>query len=383
MQLRNNILVLFLVFSCGYLTAQDEKPVEVDFLLNYYDQDGDHSAVTGGTGTEQLDNIGTKIIINIPNGKDKAYNISLNADAYTSASSNNIDPVRSGASGHDLHVYGNFEYAVDRPDDHFGYSLAAGLSNEFDYNSFSLGGSWTTYSTDKNRELSLSTMNFFDAISLIYPVELRRQGKLLSDDTRQTYSLSLNYSQVVNKKLQMSFMTDFVYQKGLLSTPFNRVYFNNSNQVDVERLPDNRTKYPVGVRLNYYLSETIITRLHYRYYNDSFGISAHSLSLELPLVLNQIWAVTPFIRYHDQQAADYFAPYKEHNLDDQFYTSDYDLSAFQSLNSGLALRYYPLDGIGNFLSALVKRLDLRVGFYKRSDGLSAFNVTAGVSFLVH
>jgi hypothetical protein len=381
MQLRSNILILLFAFSAGILIAQDEKPVEIDFLLNYYDQDGDHSAVTGGTGTEKLSNIGTKIIINIPSGADKAFNISLNADSYTSASSNKIDPVRSGASGQDLHVYGHLEYSVDRPEAHTGYSLAAGFSNEFDYNSFSLGGSWTMYSIDKNREFTINTMNFIDFISLIYPVELRRQGKLLKDDQRQTYSLSLNYSQVINKNLQMSFMTDLVFQKGLLSTPFNRVFFND-NAVDVERLPDNRFKFPLGLRLNYYLTETFVTRFHYRYYNDSFGVSAHSLSLELPLRLNQAWAITPFIRYHDQQAADYFAPYKEHTFGDEFYTSDYDLSAFNSLKTGLAIRYYPLDNMGSIFNAIIKRLDLRVGYYDRSDGLNAYNVTAGISFSI-
>lgn len=369
-------------FGFGIVLAQEEKPIEVDFLLNYYDQSGENSAVTGGTGTEELNNIGTKIIINIPRNENESFNISLNADVYTSASSDNIDPVRSGASGQDLHAYGNFEYNVELPESNTAYSLAAGFSNEYDYNSFSVGGSFTFSSKDKNRHLSMSTMNFFDFVKLIYPVELRRSGKLLKDDQRRTYSLSLNYSHVVNKKLQLAVMSDFVYQKGLLSTPFNRIYFKDSGSVDVERLPDNRFKLPMGIRLNYFLSDEIITRMHYRYYYDTFGITSHTLNLETPIRISQTWAVIPFIRYHDQSEADYFAPFAEHSIDDTYYTSDYDLSGFSSYKAGAGIRYYPIDGIGKIFNYDLKRLDLRVGYYSRSDGLDAFNITLGFSLAI-
>jgi len=175
-------------------------------------------------------------------------------------------------------------------------------------------------------------------------------------------------------------MTDLVYQKGLLSTPFNRVYFEDLEKVDVERLPDHRFKFPIGFRLYYFLSELIITRLHYRYYYDTFGLSAHSLSFETPVRLSQTWAIIPFVRYHDQLEADYFAPHKQHASASEFYSSDYDLSTFNSIKSGMGIRYYPLQGIGNVFGVIIKRIDIRAGFYKRSDGLNAFNITGGVSF---
>jgi len=380
MQLKSLFSILFLGF--GILLAQEEKPIEVDFLLNYYGQDGDHSGVTGGTGTEELTNTGVKIIINIPKGDNKSYNISLNADAYSSASSDEIDPVRSGASDGDLHAYANFDYNVDLPESNSAYSLSAGLSTEYDYFSFSFGGSWSFYSKDKNREFTVGTMNFIDQVTKIYPIEIRGRDNLLSDDQRQTYSASLTYNQVITKKLQMSFMTDLVYQQGLLSTSFNRVYFKDSDQVDIERLPDSRFKFPVGVRLNYFISDMIVARLHYRLYNDDFGISSNTVSLETPLRINQTWALIPFVRYHDQQAADYFQPFEEHTINDEFYTSDYDLSSFTSFKYGLGVRYYPLETITSILGAPIKRLDFRVGLYDRSDGLSAYNATVGVSFSI-
>lgn len=43
------------------------------------------------------------------------------------------------AANKDLHTYGHFEYNFERPESNSAYSLAAGLSTEFDYNSFSVG----------------------------------------------------------------------------------------------------------------------------------------------------------------------------------------------------------------------------------------------------
>ena len=94
------ILISLLMFSIAYSQENQEenaKPIEVDFLINYYQQDGNHSAVTGGEGTEELTNAAPMIIVNIPIGDN---NLSLNGgiDVYSSASSDNIDPEVSGAS---------------------------------------------------------------------------------------------------------------------------------------------------------------------------------------------------------------------------------------------------------------------------------------------
>ena len=71
-------------------TVKEEKPIEIDILSAYYNQDGQHSPVTGGRGTEELTDISSSIIINIPKGK-YLYNVNLGTDNITSASTDNID----------------------------------------------------------------------------------------------------------------------------------------------------------------------------------------------------------------------------------------------------------------------------------------------------
>ena len=42
------------------------EDVTIDFLFNYYEQDGNHSPVTGGQGTESLTNTAPSLLVNIP-----------------------------------------------------------------------------------------------------------------------------------------------------------------------------------------------------------------------------------------------------------------------------------------------------------------------------
>jgi hypothetical protein len=102
-------------------------------------------------------------------------------------------------------------------------------------------------------------------------------------------------------------------------------------------LPDSRFKIPIGLRLNYYLNEVITFRTYYRYYKDNWGLNAHTASIEMPVKLSQKFTVYPSYRYYSQGQADYFAPYDTHLSSEQYYTSDYDLSTFDSNSVGLFL----------------------------------------------
>jgi hypothetical protein len=83
-----------------------------------------------------------------------------------------------------------------------------------------------------------------------------------------------------------------VQQQGLLSKPFQRVYFgdvlnsfiDNFQLTDaIEHLPDSRFKVAVGGRLNWYINETFTLRTFYRYYFDNWGISSYTASIEVPI----------------------------------------------------------------------------------------------------
>lgn len=384
--------------------------VEINILGSYYTQDGNHSAVTGGLGTEELTDVTPAIIVNIPIDSTRQLSFNVGADFITSASTDNIDFNVSSESRNDTRKHINVAYTKRLARPRLTYSFNGGLSKEYDVFAKSIGASLTKETRNGNTEISLSGQAFFDAWDLYYPVELRPPGSGDDDDAqgsdnRNSYNMGLVYSQVLTKRLQVSLSAEFVQQDGLLSTPFHRVFFNDGVDVDglstieilesnklrkIENLPRSRTRIPIGFRMNYFINDLFVFRGYYRYYSDNFDISAHTVSIDLPVKISPFISITPFYRYHVQTASMYFKPFGEHELDAEFYTSDYDQSAFVSNKYGLGVRYSPLYAIGRFKTPFTKRsknkftrfksAELRYAYFDRSDGLKSSIISFDLAF---
>ena len=391
--------------------AADETTI--DIIGGYYQQDGTHGAVEGGRGTQQLTDVPPAIIINIPLDTVSRLSVNVGADFYSSASTDRIDFALSTPSAHDVRVHGDFGYSREQKAKGTLWGVGTGVSKEYDYLSFNVAGSFARTSRDGNRQLGLAGQVFFDQVTLIPPTELRTSGtqgkRVYGTDTRQTYNLTATYSQVLTKRLQLAVSTELVSQNGLLSTPFHRVYFRDNPDANpapaagsdfatrvataarMEALPRSRFKYPISLRLSYYATDVVQIRAFYRFYNDNFGIVAHTAELELPVKVTPFFVLYPFYRYHIQTAARYFAPFQQHSVADGFYTSDYDLSAFSAHKTGLGLRYSPLYGLTRFRVPgqdaqgrprvmRLKSLDLRYAHYQQSTDLMANIVSFDLGF---
>lgn len=363
------------------------KDIEVDFITSYYEQDGNHSPVTGGIGTEYLTNFAPTISIKVPLDSFRTLNVDGGVDFYSSASSDNIsnpylDPDQvSGASAKDERSYLNVNYSKKKNKIEKG--ISGGVSFEWDVFSYSLGGSISKTSKDNNRSIDLKTKYYFDDWKLIYPVELRAGTmEYLSTDKRHTLNSSVVVSANINKKVSAALITDLVFQRGILSTPFHRVYFTNNVNAVVEQLPGARIKFPMGVRFNYHVTDFLILKSFYRYYYDSWGLNGSTFEITAPIKVSQTLRLSPFYRYYIQNETKYFAPYQTHQGTEEFYTSDFDLSSFTSHKYGLGLSYSPLYGFARFKYGkskliVIKTLNLRYAQYVRSDGLAANVVTFG------
>jgi len=208
---------------------------------------------------------------------------------------------------------------------------------------------------------------------LIYPQELR-STEWFSIYRRNSYNLSFNFYQTINRRVSLGIYPGIAYQHGLLSTPFHRVYFTDDSE-RVENPPQQRLKIPIGAQLNMFLGKMWIVRTYYRFYWDDFGIAAHTLNVETPVKISQKFTVSPFIRLYTQSGTNYFKPYAEHELSQQFYTSDYDLSDFESAKAGISVRFTPFGG----RTCSLHELEFRYSRYKRSDGLQAHTITAFIN----
>ncbi len=410
-------IVLYAQENNATYTKRVLERTEIDLLFSYYDQDGKNAAVTGGEGTEKLTDATSNIIVRIPLNDNDVLTVDAGISAYTSASSSNVNPLdgsnvvispfnaSSGASKSDklVHFKGSYEHSSKDRNTVVGANIYA--AKEFDYSSVGFGVNYAHSFNEKNTEISVSGQVFLDKWNVQYPIELRNSffdsrvtgsGTYapsfigFSNHNRNSYSLSLGLSQILGKKVQASLVADFILQNGLLSTPFQRVYFGDVNDFfiddfqladDVERLPDTRFKLPIGGRLNYYLNDTFVLRSYYRFYWDDWGVNSHTISLELPVKLNAVFTLYPTYRFYNQSQANNFYKKEMAVSSLTYYTSDYDLSKFNSHQYGAGLRYKDIFAELKILGFGLKTLDIRGAMYNRSTGLDSFIVSLGTTFV--
>ena len=373
----------------------ESKPLrldEINLVSSYYTQEGNHSAVTGGIGNEHVVDLSNGLEIKFV-GWDARHSkhtlgVDMGFDHHTSASSAYVSKTGASKTG-GTRIYPAVNWTVENSKGN-SFGIGAYYSTEYNYKSIGLdlhAGRKLSSNTEINGKVS----GFFDQLKMIYPSELIPKAVITAPSTyttasgrtvtaggsaeensipssgRNTLTASVSLTQIVNTRMQFSVMLDGVYQNGYLGLPFHRVYFTDKS-VYVENLPDTRMKLPIGFRLNYFLGDKIVLRSYYRYYTDSWGLTSHSGELEIPVKLTSFFSLAPFFRYYTQTAVKYFAAYGRHTAADQYYTSNYSLSALTSQFMGAGIHLAPPKGIFN---EHINAMDIRFGHYTQSTELNA------------
>ncbi len=355
---------------------------EINLVSSYYRQDGNNSAVTGGIGTEKLTDISNSIDVRMvkygQTGIRHTFDVEVGVDQYTSASSDKVDlQANSSASSSDIRFYPSLNYIRENEEKGTTLGVGASSSTEYDYQSFGGNVSYSKKTRDRNGEFTAKFQAYLDQVKLINPIELRQAVGNGGTEGRNTFAGSLAYTQVVNRNFQILIQADIVSQQGYLSLPFHRVYFADGT-VHQEKLPDSRFKIPVALRASYFLGDNVIIRAYYRYYTDDWKLTSHTADLEVPVKLSQALSVSPFYRYYTQSAAKYFDAYRKHDASQEFYTSNYDLSKFDSSFFGVGLRFTPINGV--FGIKYFNALELRYGHYARSTQLNSDIISLNLKF---
>ncbi|WP_426432006.1 DUF3570 domain-containing protein [Winogradskyella sp. HB-48] len=435
-----NLVIFLSLFGFFKLTAQIDQDssdgykkrvletTEIDFLSSYYTQNGDNAAVSGGTGTEELTDATATFVVSIPLNADDVLTIDAGVSAYTSASSSNINPfdngtaspfqASSGASSGDVWSNLTASYRHNSDDRNDIWSAKLSVSTEYDYFSVGFGGSYTKLFNEKSTELSISANVYLDTWNAIYPIELRPFGEngnginnslftqntitgnqnynpiftKFKDESRNSYSIGFGLSQILHKNVQGSLSVDLVKQDGLLSTPFQRVYFSDiaDSFIEdfqladaIEQLPDSRFKVAIGGRLNWFLNESFTVRTFYRYYYDDWGINSHTASIEVPFKLSDKFTLYPSYRFYNQTAADYFYSYETALSSYEFYTSDYDLSKYSSNQFGFGISYTDIFTKAHVWKFGLKSVDLKYYKYDRNTTFGSSIITTGLKFIMN
>lgn len=350
---------------------------QIDVVYNQYIQDGNSSAITGGIGTEQLTIYGPGVKIK-RNWQQHALSVHMGADIISSASTDNIDYIKSSASILDSRSYINTNYGYTFSEKELRINGGLACSIESDY--FSLGGRIGMTKTDSKNLAQYSidfqaykddlrwgrlTQGIWRPVKLIYPYELRHTDWFTTHE-RYSFNLRFGYNKAINKRSMFGIYPVITYQKGLLSTPFHRVYFNDET-VHVEQLPNQRFKVSLGLQWNQYVGNHFVLKNSINPYFDNWGIRSINVKHETAFKYGANWTFLPNIRWSIQKGSRYYAPYLEHPTDALIFTSDADLSSYQTFDVGLGIRWTPLQHVEkrNHINSIL----IRYYYLHRTNGL--------------
>src|SRR6185312_14376118 len=152
---------------------------EVNLASSYYSQNGDHSAIRGGIGSEQVTDLANGIELKMVGWDARRRKNTLTAgigiDHHTAASQAWISKTGASRRTDGLRVYPSLDWT--RENDAKGSTIGAGVyySNEFNYHSGGLNGS-IAQKTKHNGEFQFKLSTYLDQVKLILPSEFEPPG---------------------------------------------------------------------------------------------------------------------------------------------------------------------------------------------------------------
>lgn len=250
-------------------------------------------------------------------------------------------------------------------------TLGAGVaySNEHDYKSTAVSLRGSLSSEDNNTTWNAGVGYSSDVIN--------PSNNLVKDKKRTTVDMTLGMTQVLTP-------TDIAQIS--LTHSAGSGYFSDPYKI-LDKRPESRDLTAIQARWNHHFADTHSTsRVTYRYYEDTFKVTAHTLTLEWVQPLSQGWTVTPSVRYYSQTAASFYQgpPFPGSANSQPYYSADQRLGAFGAVSVGLAVTKEITKDI---------QLDIKVqSYHQRSswaitkgtsqalDPMNAFNVQVGLSY---
>jgi len=194
-------------------------------------------------------------------------------------------------------------------------TFSANLSAESDHLSVSLSD---TLSRAFNNKLTTLDLGLSFSHEVIDPDGGNPAGlRLLSSplvttgsESRSTSELLFGITQVLSRRALMQLNYSVGYSDGYHSDPYKIISVVNGvtgQTVDYrfEQRPDNRLSNRLYWKLAYQLPEDVV-HLSYRYFQDDWGVKAHTFDLKYRLELGGESYLQPHLRYHSQNSADLF-----------------------------------------------------------------------------
>lgn len=249
------------------------------------------------------------------------------------------------------------------------HSVGAGYSTENDYDALFATYTGEYQQNNKHTTLSWGISYSDDRLS---PTDANLFGRIAHAD-KHSASASFGFSRILNRNALIQSGMQITRQDGYLSDPYKEMWINGG--IFFDHRPDQRLTFSWSTRFRQYLvGSNAALHADYRYYNDDWGVRAHTLDLAWHQPLGEYFELAPSIRYHSQRAADFYQPAITDGKQPEYWSSDYRLATYGAIRYRLSATW----------RAEIWSLALNADIYNSRESLALsgpdFNTPALVDF---
>lgn len=269
--------------------------------------------------------------------KNIKESVSLFGNYYVdSISSASIDVVTTGASPYEEERQ---EYSVggDYLHDDTVMSVAFTDSTENDYKAQSLN---LGVSQDMFGGLTTVTMSYGRGSDDIFRNGPDGQPDGVFHETADRRNYRIGLTQVITRNMLLGLYYEAITDEGFLNNPYRQTRYLDANSASgyswqAEVYPGTRSSNSFSFQTRYHLPYRASVHGGYRFFTDTWGITAHNLNFGYTHAIRQAWVMDIGYRYYTQGAADFYQDLFPYEDSQNFLARDKELATF----SNHALRF--------------------------------------------
>ena len=264
---------------------------------------------------------------------EEKYSVSANyyMDMVSSAS---IDVMTTASPYKEERTQGSL--AFDMLQGKTQYSVSYTLSDENDYTA-------NTASFDLSQDIfgDLTTVSF--GFSQGWD-EVRKRGDDAFAESVDRRNYRFGLQQILTPRLMAGLNYEVITDEGFLNNPYRSVRYLDETSArgysyQPELYPHTRTSNAIAINARYYLPYRAAVHGEYRYYTDTWGIDANTVSLGYTHPWGKRWIFEAGYRWYDQSAADFYSDLFPRADAQNFLARDKELSTFTSHMFSLGASY--------------------------------------------
>ncbi|MDB4754674.1 DUF3570 domain-containing protein [Akkermansiaceae bacterium] len=247
---------------------------------------------------------------------------------------------------------------IEEEVDEYTLSFEYARSIEDDYRSSAFTGKVSRQFNQKNTTLTAGIAYADDTV-----IATENTSNIVDRD-KDTLDLSIGLSQILSRNTILDFNVGYGHSKGYLADPYRQISRFGDVIVDTkfdsillkeqteefdENRPDELDRFVAKATLRHYVEPAnAAIQASYRFFANSDSVEGHTAELKWIQQVNPRLSVTPYVRYYQQTKADYYYPtltgteivgHDNNDGSGAHYSSDYRLSAFDSLAYGVRLAW--------------------------------------------